>query len=275
MAIESSKQVVSMESRLPRRRAVFAWDMHYKYNFSCDYCFYTIAGWSELAKKNVYKSPEEWEAVWRRLYDKYGRCQLRVTAGEPFTYPRFVEVVAAVSRLQDLQITTNASVGPAIERLTGEADPKAVEFDCTFHPLSADLEAFLPNVLALRRAGFVANVCFLAYPLQMDRMAEFKRRFAEGGIRMNMAIYWGEYEGKRYPFAYTDAVVQSDGRVYRCGQLCEEHLSIGGIFDGDFELNREALPCPSEFCRCKEYQSVWEEEEAKLLDDKGKVSTAN
>lgn len=299
-----------MPSKLPRRRAVFAWDMHYKCNFRCEYCFYTVTGWEALAEKTVYKSPEEWEAIWRRVHDKYGRGQLRVTAGEPFTYPRFAEVVARVSRLHDMQVTTNCACTPVMREFARTADPAAVELDCTFHPLSAGFEDFAANVLLLREAGFVANVCFLAYPPLMPGMAECKRRFAERGIYMNLAVYWGEHEGKRYPFDYTDderrmfadvagtavgpetvgleplavrgkvcgagqryAVVQADGEVYRCGQLCEPAHRLGSVFDEDFALHAKAEPCPAEYCRCKEYQSAWEEEDAKLLDQKGKVAS--
>ena len=99
----------NMDSRLPKRRVVFAWDMHYSCNYRCPYCFYNVSGWAELAKKNVYKTPAEWAALWSRVYERHGRAQLRITAGEPFTYPRFVDVVEAVSRLHDIQVTSNCS----------------------------------------------------------------------------------------------------------------------------------------------------------------------
>lgn len=305
----AEEQVWSMDSRLPRRRAVFAWDMHYRCNFHCGYCFYTTAGWDELAKKNRYETPEKWEEVWSRIAKKYGRCQLRVTAGEPFTYPRFAEVVARVSKLHDLQITSNLSVTEEIRSFARAADPKAVELDCTFHPTGMAWEPFLANVLLLRAAGFVANVCYLAYPAQLDGMAEFKRRFAAQGVRMNLAVYWGMYEGRQYPFAYTPeqrrllaevvgsaespelvnlepipingkvcgsgqryAVVQADGKVYRCGQLCEAPHCLGSIFDPDFSLHAEARPCVVDYCRCKEYQSAWAETDSELMDRKGKVA---
>ena len=299
-------QVRSMESRLPRRRAVFAWDMHYRCNFHCAYCFYTTTGWDELAKKNRYEPPEKWEEVWSRIAAEYGRCQLRVTAGEPFTYPRFAEVVARVSKLHDLQITSNLSMTEELERFAQAADPKAVELDCTFHPTGMAFDRFLANVNLLRGAGFVANVCYLAYPAQLEGMAGFKRRFAEHGVRMNLAVYWGLYEGQQYPFAYTPgqkkfladvvgsaespelvnlepipingkvcgsgtryAVVQADGRVYRCGQLCEPAHCLGSIFDEDFALHAQAQPCVVDYCRCKEYQSAWEEPDRDLMDRKG------
>lgn len=305
---EERYETLNLGSRLPKRRVVFAWDMHYSCNYRCPYCFYTHAGWTELAKKNLYKTPAEWEAVWRRVYDRYGACQLRITAGEPFTYPRFAETVVALSRWHDLQITTNGSFTEAIRRVAREADPARVELDCTFHPIWGEFESFSENVLTLRRAGFVANVCFLAYPPQMARMAEYKKRFAAKGLYMNMAIFWGKIRDKQYPFAYTEeerrwikevigcevsaetvnldpipingkvcgagqryAVVQADGRVFRCGQLGHEDQSIGSIFDENFSLFPQGLPCAADYCRCKEFQSAWEDEDCRTMNEQNAV----
>ena len=291
-----------MESQLPRRKLVLAWDMHYQCNYCCPYCFYTKAGWGGLAQKNVYKTPAEWETIWRRIHALYGRCQLRITAGEPFTYPRFVEVLAAITPWHDVQVTTNGSLTKAIKAFVRKVDPKQVELDCTFHPLNTAIEPFLDNVLLLRRHKFTANVCYLAYPPQLPEMAGFKKKFAARGVHMNLAIYWGKHQDKDYPFAYTAeekklikevsgteigpemvnldpilvkdkicgagqryAVVQADGQVYRCGQLCYDGQAIASIFDPNFKLLPDGKPCPVDYCRCKEFQSAWEDEEKNFL----------
>jgi MoaA/NifB/PqqE/SkfB family radical SAM enzyme len=299
---------LNMISRLPRRRVVFAWDMHYACNYRCPYCFYTVAGWEELAKRCVYKTAAEWSEVWGRIAARYGRCQLRITAGEPFAYPDFVEVVTAVTKLHDVQITTNGSLPKAVADFASRIDPARAELDCTIHPLVGDFRVFTDNVNLLRAKGFVANVCYLAYPGQTAQMLDFKRRFAENNIRMNLAVFWGQYQGREYPHAYTDeekswirsvsgrdigpetvgldpipvngklcgagqcyAVVQADGRVYRCGQLCREGQSLGSIFDPAFELHQAPAPCSADYCRCKEYQSAWEQADAQALDCNGVV----
>ncbi|HRY28507.1 MAG TPA: radical SAM protein [Elusimicrobiota bacterium] len=290
----------------PQRQVVFAWDMHYSCNFRCPYCFYTLTGWHELAKKSTYKSAEEWKRVWHRLYEKYGSCHIRITAGEPFTYPGFVDVLAALSQEHWVQVTSNLSLRPLLEDFVRRANNRRVELDCTFHPFEAKFEDFLQNVLLLRGRGFIANVCYLAYPPQMARMEEFKRRFKENGIHMNMAVLWGRYAGKEYPHAYTPeekrwikevigyeigpetvglepiptkgkicgagqryAVIHADGRAVRCGQLGEE--TIGNILDENFELFQTGRPCPSDYCRCKEFQMAWEEEEKQALLQRGEV----
>lgn len=296
------------ESQFPKRRVVFAWDMHYSCNYRCPYCWYTVSGWEELAKKNTYLDPAGWEKVWKRIHSRYGRSQLRITAGEPFTYSDFPEVIAKVSEWHDVQITTNGSHAEAIRKLAETSNPARVELDCTFHPLTGDFDFFIKNVLTLRKRGFLANVCCLAYPPHIPRMAEFKREFDAQGVYMNLAVFWGRFKGRQYPFAYSDeekriikevigsevspetvnlepmkvsgklcgagqryAVVQADGRVYRCGQLCHEELSIGSVFDENFALSSEGRPCAADFCRSKEFQSAWEDEDRELLNNHGKV----
>lgn len=291
-----------MPSRLPKRPVVFAWDMHYSCNFRCPYCFYTSADWTEIAKKNHYRDPDDWIAAWERIAGRYGRCQLRVTAGEPFTYPGFVDLAARLTSLHDVQITSNCSYSEAMREFTERVDPARSELDCTFHPLQADFDEFLRNVLLLREKGFTANVCYLAYTPQMDVMAEFKEKFRRAGVYMNLAIYWGGHKGVQYPQGYTPeekdliktvagdgweletvnlepidvrgkrcaagqryAVVQTDGRVFRCGQLAHEYQSIGSLFDPAFKLFDNGRLCESDYCRCKEFQAAWEDEDKDAL----------
>lgn len=297
MSDQAATPGLNMPPRLPKRPYVFAWDMHFSCNFRCPYCFYTDANWTEMAKRNQYRSPEDWERAWERVAALYGRCQIRVTAGEPFTYPGFVELVSRLTRSHDVQVTTNASYTDAMKRFVETVDPERTEIDCTFHPLQADFDVFLSNVLLLRGQGFTANVCYLAYAPQMDVMAEFKERFRRAGVYMNLAMHWGQYKGVGYPQGYTPeqkalirqvagdgweletvnlepidvrgkrcaagqtyAVVQTDGKVFRCGQLAHEYQSIGSLFDPAFRLFESGRPCESDFCRCKEFQSAMDEE---------------
>lgn len=288
---------------------VFAWDMHYSCNFECPYCFYTTAGWRELAAKNTYKTAAEWTGIWAGIFERYGCCRLKITAGEPFTYPGFTDVVKEITAFHSVQITSNCSLTEAIDEFTKRVSPEKAEFDCTFHPRQLAFGIFLKNVLALRKAGFNANVCYLAHPGQIPEMEHFKKMFLDNGIRMNLAMFWGTWEGRSYPHDYTPeeknaiknttgysvgpetvglepvpvkgklcgagqkyAVIQADGKVYRCGQLGRDFQSIGSIFDPAFRLFDEGAPCAADFCKCKEYQSAWENKEAEDFNTSGKAT---
>lgn len=266
------------------RSLYFTWDIHYKCNFRCPYCwFYT--GWAEAARRNIYLKPEEWIVHWGNIYNKYGLVHIEITGGEPFIYPHFIQLVKELSRIHTVKITTNMSGD--IETFVKEISPERVNLDLNFHPLFADADEFLKKVLLLKGAGFKAGVCYLAYPPQMKQMDGFRRRFEEAGINFALAAFWGEYRGRRYPEAYTEeekelirpflgeidrvvyhlnaqspkgklcnagykyAVVQADGNVVRCGQIADKF--IGNIMDKDFHLFEKPVPCEAEACPCNEY----------------------
>lgn len=267
----------------------FTWDIHYKCNFRCPYCwFYT--GWAEAAKRNIYLSPEEWMIHWRRVYDKYGSIRIEITGGEPFIYPNFIELVKLLSTIHTIKITTNMSGD--IETFVKEINPERADFDLNFHPLFADVDTFIKKTLLLKNAGFKGGVCYLAYPPQMSKIDFFKRRFEEIGINFALAAFWGEYNGKRYPESYTKeeiefirpflgdidrtiyhlkgaspkgklcnagykyAVIQADGNVIRCGQLADRIIS--NFMDEDFHLLDKPQPCEADFCPCNEYGNLLE-----------------
>jgi len=274
----------------------FTWDIHYKCNFRCPYCwFYT--GWTVASKRNIYLSPEEWIMHWKKVYDKYGSVHIEITGGEPFIYPNFIELVRLLSSMHTLKITTNMSGD--IESFVKEIDPKKVNLDLNFHPLFANIDILIKKAILLKKAGFRAGVCYLAYPPQMRKIEIFKKRFEDVGINFALAAFWGEYGGKRYPESYTQkeveyirpflgdidrvvyhlkggspkgklcnagykyAVIQADGNVIRCGQLPDRIIS--NLAEGDFHLLDKPEPCEADFCPCNEYINLLDET---VIDDK-------
>jgi MoaA/NifB/PqqE/SkfB family radical SAM enzyme len=270
-----------------KRGLYFTWDIHYKCNFRCPYCWF-YKGWAEASRRNIYLSPDEWMVHWNNIYKKYGSISIEITGGEPFLYPNFTQIVKKLSSIHTVKVTTNMSGD--IETFVKEISPKIVNLDLNFHPLFAEIEPFLRKALLLKDAGFKIGVCYLAYPPQMKQMHGFRRRFEEAGINFALAAFWGEYQGKRYPDSYTEeerefirpflgdfdrivyhlrgespkgklcnaghkyAVVQADGNVVRCGQIADKF--IGNIMDEDFRLFEKPSPCEAEFCPCNEYGNL-------------------
>jgi hypothetical protein len=164
-----------------------------------------------------------------------------------------------------------------------------------FHPLEAKLEPFIRKILALKNRGFKGGVCYLAYPPQMDKIDYYRNEFEKHGIGFALAAFWGEYNGKTYPAAYSEeerriiapflgdvsrvqyhlegrktkgklcraghvyASIKADGTVTRCGPL--SHKPVGNLFDADFKLFDRPMPCEADVCPCDEY--VWLVDEEK------------
>lgn len=265
----------------------FAWDIHYKCNFRCPYCWF-YREWERLEKRNLYLNPDEWMRHWGRVYDIYGEVKIDIVGGEPFMYPDFKELVKKLSSIHKVKVTTNLSGD--VEAFVKEINPERVELDLNFHILFIDLETVIKKSLILKKAGFKSGVCYLAYPPQMDNIKSLSERFEKAGINFALAAFWGEYNGKDYPYAYTDkekemmrpylgsidrvsyhlnaesprgklcnaghryADIQADGNVVRCSPLA--HKSIGNITDEGFRLLDNANPCEADICPCNEYDNL-------------------
>jgi len=265
----------------------FSWDIHYKCNFRCPYCWF-YRDWANLSRKNLYLSTDEWMVHWKRIYDKYGEVRIEIVGGEPFVYPNFIDLIKGISSIHSVKVTTNLSGN--IDQFVKEISPDRVDLDLNFHILFIDLETVTQKALLLKTSGFKAGICYLAYPPQMSQIERLDKHFKSVGINFALAAFWGEYNGKHYPAAYTEAErtlmrpylgdvdrvlyhlngksprgrpcnagylyasIQADGNVVRCGPLANK--SIGNILNEDFRLLEASAPCESDHCPCNEYDNI-------------------
>ena len=140
-------------------------------------------------------------AAWKNIHSKYGASKIYITGGEPFLYPGFAGIISQLSKLHAIHVTTNLSV--PLDEFISKNNASNVEINSTFHPLNTDPVQFAGNVLKLRKAGFVCNVCYLAHPLQLREMLNYKKYFYGLGIEMALTLFWGKLDGKEYPHAYS------------------------------------------------------------------------
>lgn len=272
---------------MEERKIKFTWDIHYRCNFRCPYCWF-YKEWARLGSRNLYLSPDEWMMHWKRIYEKYGEVRIEIVGGEPFIYPSFIELVKALSAIHSIKITTNLSGN--IEHFVKEIDPKRVELDLNFHILFIDLETVIRKTLILKKAGFKSGVCYLAYPPQMYKIRDLSERFRKEGINFALAAFWGECGGKKYPVGYSEeekelmrpflgdmdrvtyhleakspkgklcnagyryADIQADGNAVRCSPLADK--SIGNITDKNFQLLERPSLCEAEICSSNEYDNI-------------------
>jgi len=273
----------------PADKIKFAWDVHYRCNFRCPYCWF-YKEWAKMSVRNLDLSPDEWMVHWKRIYDRYGEVKVEIVGGEPFIYPDFIELVRKLSDMHLVKITTNLSGD--VERFVKQVSPERVNLDLNYHMLFMDLDTVIKKAKILNNAGFKSGVCFLAYPPQMEYIDRLSKVFRQAGINFALAAFWGEHEGKKYPDAYTQeerdmmrpylgdinrlsyhlnaaspkgklckagckyADIQADGNVVRCSPLGDR--SIGNITDEGFQLLENPLPCEAETCSSNEYDNLVE-----------------
>lgn len=256
----------------------FTWNIHYDCNYRCPYCFFEEK-WEEYGKRNIYFTPEELMRHWERIYERYGRCFILITGGEPFTYPNFIELIEKLSQIHyHINISSNASGD--LELFVKRIDPQRVSLSVSFQPYFDKIEIFLDKVIFLRKNGFDGCINFVAYPLFFKDIQFYKDKFCSIDEDLKIIPFWGEYKGVRYPHGYTQqekelvgindawlegkrkrgalchagyksALVFPDGKVARCGQI-GERMVISNFFDSSFKLLNRPLPCDAEFCPCDE-----------------------
>ena len=266
------------------------WDIHYACNYNCPYCWFHNQ-WEGKAGINVYPGTDKLIRYWRNIHAKYGKIQLSIGGGEPFTYPGFQEFIIECAKLHKIYITTNLSGDPAA--LAGLADPDNISFAASLHPVDAKFEEFLKKAVATRKAGFRLKVVLVSWPPFLKDIKRYKAALDEHGIELEVHSFWGNFQGKEYPAAYTPeeqellapflgrrsgtaekfqlVPKQTTGKLCRAGQV---HASVypngdvvrcGGegwkrdqapftnIFRDDFELYKEPMPCRAIACPSNEW----------------------
>ena len=150
----------------------FVWDIHYKCNFRCPYCWFND-NWEAMEKLNANIPLERMVGLWKRMRDRHGECHIMITGGEPSLYPDFIELIDRLSKMHTIKVTSQLS-GDYLT-FAERINPDRVQLDMNFHPKDGNFDDFLKKVLALKRKGFKGGVCYLAYPPQMDKIEHYRK----------------------------------------------------------------------------------------------------
>jgi MoaA/NifB/PqqE/SkfB family radical SAM enzyme len=183
----------------------FDWLIHYRCNYRCPYCF--LEGyWEELEKKNRYPPLHEVIDAWKRMYDKYGEFNLIITGGEPFLYPQFTNLLAALSKYAILNFDTNFSCGKKeLLDLITNTNPARIHMNLSFHPAFADIDIFLEKARFLQHHGFNLLIHYVTFPPQLNSLEHFRNIFNDNGFQFVPIAFRGVYNGRIYPDSFTDS----------------------------------------------------------------------
>lgn len=275
-----------------KQKVFFTWYINTECNYKCSYC--------KPEKFTTRLAPTDtWAKIWQDIYEKYGRCHISFSGGEPFIYPGFIDILSHVTKNHTIEITTNLSFD--VKPLIGKVDLKRIRMGCSLHPETADFEEFLAKLIALKKHDFEKWATFVAYPPSLQKMAYFKERIEKEGIRFSILPFNGKFNGKEYPQGYSEEerklildicaddevnrktfefknnpkkesaskqgacrMGQSYARIYPDGNVfrccAKGALSLGNIIDGTFKLLEEPLECKIENCPCWKRMIAGEED---------------
>jgi organic radical activating enzyme len=269
----------------------FNWDIHWACNYNCPYCWF-YGKWEEIKSRNVYHSSTELLEAWGNIHKKYGSVKISITGGEPFIYPGFMDFIEQTSDIHKFQIITNLSAD--IDKFVSRINKRNVSINPSFHPLSADTDEFIDKALLLKSEGLTECITFLAWPPLIEKLRKYQELFDQKGLTLTLQSFYGEYNKRAYPDSYTArekeiicpqmgsrggekystsapktkgrlcnagriyGVVHPDGTVQRCGGINSGKSIVGNLFDVNFKLNEDPLPCSAEMCPCNEWAFLLE-----------------
>lgn len=280
---------------MEKNKLRFSWDLHWACNFRCPYCWWH-GKWEEFAPRNRYPGTPALIKIWDGIYEKYGEAHIEIAGGEPTVYPDFGGLLAGLLKHHTVGMMTNLS-GDIEQILVLPPELRArLKIGATFHPLFADLDAFIAKASRIRKLGMSIGILYLSYPPQIAKIPDLKKKFAENDLFFSVSTFWGTYEGREYPASYTPeelkiidpalgertgekfqteplvtkgklchaghtyAIIHPEGEVIRCGggSWRGENIKLGNFFDGTFALWDEPRPCHSENCPCNEWAFLLE-----------------
>lgn len=257
----------------------FDWHLTNACNFSCDYCFPALA----KQKNRPFKKRFSVDSVVDSFDSLSGPALINMSGGEPFLYPRFVELCARLAKRHFLVINTNLSI-PSVTRFADMIPPSRVSYIwAALHVEERlkrvqDVRCYVEWFLHFQQCGFPITAIYVVHPRLVDHFesdVEFLR--AKGIRRIGLKVFKGIYEGLIYPESYEDDLRRRltdmssdyrhnkaylDGerdfrgqecvagkRFFKIGvdgtaQRCASDTTIyGNLFEGTFKPGITATPC--------------------------------
>jgi MoaA/NifB/PqqE/SkfB family radical SAM enzyme len=172
-------------------------------NFRCAYCFFSDEMLS--AKVQSYATGEKWAEG----FDSTGKTWLiHITGGEPSIYPGFIDLCRNLSRNHYLSINSNLS-GNCIEEFAETINPKRVHYiNAALHYVEREKRKsfvnFVERVSNLRRRGFHVLLSVLMSPDIIQLYPDISARLASYGLAGVPKVMRGNWNGRKYPDAYSD-----------------------------------------------------------------------
>ena len=248
-----------------------AWDIWLYCNYDCKFC---------VTKSNVFPEKiydiDEIMSAWANVYNKYGRCKICITGGEPLLYPKFGLIIKKLSDIHNLHITTNLStdINFLSDKNIGRDN---VFFNITFHPYYTDIKTFIDKLLKLQKYEYDFSVCYMNDKSQMSEILNYNKIFNEYGFQLVPVSY--DNDDKKIKilskFLYNNfveecdnvtdgfknttlcnagvnyACVDKDGNGFSCSVL---KRNLGNIFEKTFSFSDARISCIE---KCRLYENKY------------------
>lgn len=255
---------------------VVSWNMNTTCNYRCSYCTQRFVDDRRQRAKDV-------DAFVAALVGLPGDWEVKLSGGEPFRHPRFLEAVEALAA-GGVRVSVVSNFSDSRERLERFAALTARApgvFSASMHLEYEEVDAFLDKAAwfdAVYAGAF--NVTCVATRENLPRLADLAERFAVRGVRFKVQ----PEKQDRDVIAYTDGeksqlvslgghnatgrvapsfrglpcwagarsfILDHEGHAWRCYPARRYRTEyLGNVLDGSFRLHEGAGPCVYAYCNC-------------------------
>lgn len=254
------------------------WSISNKCNINCEYCIREKHYNNEANNEFVTLNPEKIEAVLQTLEKTNKTFRIGLTgSGEPFLTPHIVDLCAKLTKKHFISINTNLTT-KNITEFADRVNPENVMFImASLHIKELEkrnlMDRFLYNFEYCVNKGFHLEASVVGYPPLADEIKYYREKFLSRGLTFRVMPFFGEYNNKTYPEAYSQelvdcfqikfddpecnkqkgnmclagfaaALIRETGDVCHCYHLLD---SVGNIFE-EVNLKNNTIQCPKDIC---------------------------
>lgn len=179
------------------------WKLLTTCNYRCDYCF--LSDEALGAKLIVHASNE----TWAEAFAATGKTWLlHLTGGEPSVYPEFADLCERISLRHYLSLNTNLT-HRSLDEFAERLNPQRVHFiNAAVHyeerQKRGGLDVFFQRAQRLKERGFHVLTSVLMTPAMLEIYPQVSDLLEQHGFFPYPKTLRGIYQGKRYPFAYSE-----------------------------------------------------------------------
>jgi MoaA/NifB/PqqE/SkfB family radical SAM enzyme len=270
---------MNAEAPLYPLEGVVSWNMNTTCNYRCSYCTQRFLD----DRKQWSKDVPAFVAAFLALP---GDWEIKLSGGEPFSHPRFEELVTALAAGgRRVSVVTNLSASEdALLRFVDATRPRPGVLSASLHLEYVDADAFADKLARLaephRAHGGRVVATTVATRARLPELPALVARFAEKGLTLRVQPEKQDRDVIAYTEAERDAllalgghngtgwvepsfldrpcwagarylIVDHRGEAWRCYPARRQRTErLGNLLDGTLRLRTDAAPCLYRYCNC-------------------------
>ena len=194
---------VKMKKLLNKTKRQIHWLPSISCNYDCAYCFNP----TELKKRDSSRLTDV-DRIARAFLSIPDVCTVVLCGGEPFHQRNLLKVCRRISEKHHLEFVTNLSYDITwfCDNIPAE---RVVNLSVSLHIDERErlngIDKLLINLKILKEKGYHFQVSQVLYPTVLNRFEALSDMMANHGVTLFPKTFEGQYNGKYYPGAYTEA----------------------------------------------------------------------